>query len=147
MDISASALTAERLRMDVIANNLANANTTRTEEGGPFRRQMPVFAPRGGEARHPFRPNRPSGWTQQTATSPGMGVRVSAIIEDPSPAQLRYDPGHPDADENGMVAMPNVHPVHEMVDLIAASRAYEANVTAINAFKSMAAKALEIGRA
>ncbi len=147
MDISASALTAERLRMDIISNNLANVNTTRTENGGPYRRQIPVFTPREADARHPFRPVRPSARLHRSSVSSGMGVRVSAIIEDPSPPQLRYDPGHPDADENGMVAMPNVHPVHEMVDLISASRAYEANVTAINAFKSMAMKALEIGRA
>lgn len=138
-DISASALTAERLRMDLIANNLANANTTRTDEGGPFKRQMAIFAPRTGERSVP-------GRGRATRSDSGMGVRVVAIVEDQSPARLVYDPNHPDADESGMVAMPNVDPVREMVDLISATRAYEANITSINAFKSMALKALEIGR-
>ncbi|NLJ73545.1 MAG: flagellar basal body rod protein FlgC [Firmicutes bacterium] len=130
--ISASGLTAERLRMDTIANNLANANTTRTEEGGPYRRQVPVFAPlldksiRGG------------GKVQ--------GVQVMGIVSDPSPPQIVYDPQHPDADGDGYVEMPNVHLVKEMVDLITATRAYEANISALNAAKTMAQKALEIGR-
>lgn len=123
--ISASGLTAERLRLDLISNNLANANTTRTPQGGPFRRQMAVFAPGPG----------------------GSGVRVARIVEDPAPPRFVYDPRHPDAGADGMVAYPNVNPVTEMVDLIAATRAYEANVTALNAAKDMALRALEIGRA
>jgi flagellar basal-body rod protein FlgC len=126
---SASALTAERLRMDLIANNIANVNTTRTPEGGPFQRQLAVLMPRRGKD-----PNV------------GMGVRAVGIAQDNNPPRLVYDPGHPDANPEGYVAMPNVHVVTEMVDLITASRAYEANVTAINAAKEMAAKALEIGR-
>lgn len=139
LHISASALTAERLRMDLIANNLANANTTRTPEGGPYRRQVAVFAPRTSGS---------VGFGRRRAQSAaaGMGVRVVAIVEDDSPPRLVYDPSHPDADANGMVAMPNVDTVREMVDLITAARAYEANVTVIDAFKSMALKALEIGR-
>ena len=126
---SASALTAERLRMDLIANNIANVNTTRTPEGGPFQRQLAVLMPRRGKD-----PNV------------GMGVRAVGIAQDNNPPRLVYDPGHPDANPEGYVAMPNVHVVTEMVDLITASRAYEANVTAINAAKEMAVKALEIGR-
>lgn len=147
MDISASALTAERLRMDTIANNLANANTTRTASGEPYRRQFVIFAARTGEAARFLRADRPLARRLGVAGGPVRGgVRVIGIGEDPAPFRMQYDPGHPDADENGMVALPNVNPVTEMVDLISATRAYEANVTAINAFKSMATKALEIGR-
>lgn len=149
MDVSASALTAERLRMDTIANNLANANTTRTSSGEPYRRQMALFAPRQGDDGRMLRPERPSArrGMQPRVGAQANGVRVVAIVEDSSPFRMQYDPGHPDADENGMVAMPNINPVTEMVDLITATRAYEANVTAINSIKSMAMKALEIGRA
>ena len=130
-DISASGLTAQRLRMDTIANNLANANTTRTERGGPYKRQMPVF-----QARESFDgAMRRLGW-----------VRVVQIAEDDDPPRLVYDPGHPDAGADGYVRMPNVNVVTEMVDMISASRAYEANIAALNAARSMALKALEIGR-
>ncbi|NLY29749.1 MAG: flagellar basal body rod protein FlgC [Firmicutes bacterium] len=131
--ISGSALTAERLRMDTIANNLANANSTRTEAGGPYRRQMPVFSPRNESQPNPndFR---------------GAGVRVIGIYEDPTPGRLVYDPEHPDADPEGYVHYPNVNVVTEMVDMISATRAYEANITVINSARSMAMKALEIGR-
>lgn len=135
--ISASALTAERLRMDTIANNLANAETTRTPEGGPYRRQMPVFA----------------SVLNQAAQSPfsrkgqvGQGVRVVGIVSDNTEPRLVYDPQHPDANGDGYVEMPNVNVVQEMVDLVSATRAYEANITALNAAKTMAQKALEIGR-
>lgn len=131
-DISASALSAQRLRMDTIANNLANVNTTRTEDGGPYRRHMAIFAER-----------RP--W-QSGALGTG-GVRVQGIVEDTDPPRRVYDPGHPDADADGYVLMPNVNVVTEMVDMISASRAYEANIAALNAAKAMATKALEIGRA
>lgn len=132
-NISGSALTAERVRMDTIANNLANAQTTRTEDGGPYRRQMAVF-----EAIED-----PKKILKQPL---GQGVRVVGIVEDQTPARLVYDPQHPDANGDGYVAMPNVDVATEMVDLITATRAYEANITAINAAKSMAMKALEIGR-
>lgn len=118
--------------MDVIADNLANAYTTRTPGGGPFHRRLVAL-------------------TQAAVASPGAwepaGVRVAAILEDPAPPRLRYQPGHPDADANGFVAYPNVDVVTEMVDLIAAVRAYEANVTSFNAAKQIFLDALEIGRA
>lgn len=136
--ISASGMTAERLRMDTIANNLANANSTRTADGGPYRRQVPVFAAR--ESSRVDARRRPAEFS-------GMGVRVIGISQDTQPARLVYDPQHPDADENGYVHMPNVDVVREMVDLISASRAYEANITSFNTAKSMAMRALEIGRA
>ncbi|HHT69141.1 MAG TPA: flagellar basal body rod protein FlgC [Firmicutes bacterium] len=137
--ISASGLTAERLRMDTIANNLANANTTRSVNGGPYQRQVPVFAPILDRSMH-------------GASSPihggakGQGVQVVGVVSDPSPPRLVYDPQHPDANADGYVEMPNVHVVKEMVDLITATRAYEANIVALNSAKSMAQKALEIGR-
>lgn len=128
-NISTSGLTAQRLRMDVISNNIANANTTRTEDGGPFRRQMVVFAERAGKK-----------------GAVGQGVKVVAIRKDTSPLRRVYNPQHPDADEDGYVLMPNVDLVKEMVDMIGASRAYEANVTALQTAKDMALKALEIGK-
>lgn len=137
--VSASGLSAERLNMDVLANNLANANTTRTAEGGPYRRQRVVFSPRT---------QRPlfyvSAMPSQEINFVGSGVRVVGIVPDPSAPKRVYDPNHPDANADGYVLMPNINPVTEMVDMISASRAYEANITAINAAKSMAMKALEI---
>jgi len=144
MDVSASGLTSERLRLDVIANNLANANTTRTPEGGPYMRQVAVVASRPAETRRGGLGGGASSGDQ--AGLAGNGVRVLGIVRDPSPPVLKYDPSHPDADENGYVAMPNVNVVTEMVDMITATRAYEANVTALNASKQMILKALEIGR-
>ncbi len=132
--ISASGLAAERFRLDLVAGNLANINTTRTAEGGPYRRQTAVFA----EALTKAGPGVPGGKS--------AGVRVAAVVKDSSPPQLVYDPGHPDANEEGYVAMPNINVVNEMVDMITATRAYEANITAVNAFKSMFMKALDIGR-
>ncbi len=123
--ISASGMTAERLRLDIISSNLANINTTRTPEGGPYRRLMAVMG----------------------AAPDGQGVRVARIVQDQSPPLLVHNPGHPDADNDGNVAMPNVNSVLEMVDMIGATRAYEANVAVFNAAKSMAVKALEIGKA
>jgi len=140
INISASGLTAQRLRMDVISNNLANVNTTRTQEGGPYRRQTVVFQERQEQGSF--------GSILQEAIRqyPGKGVRVVGIIKDMSPLKMVYNPEHPDANANGYVQMPNVNTVTEMVDMISASRAYEANVTAVNTAKSMALKALEIGR-
>jgi len=134
--VSASGLTAERLRLDVIAHNLANVNTTRTATGGPYRRRGVVFAERLRLAREAETPPRPQG----------AGVQVVAITEDPGPPRLAHDPSHPDADQNGYVAYPNINPVNEMVDMITATRAYEANATVLDAAKGMALKALEIGR-
>lgn len=134
LSASASALTAQRLRMDVIANNLANANTTRTPEGGAYRRQMVVF-----ESREEFKRDL-EGKTEKTP----LGVKVSRIEHDQTPFRLVYDPGHPDANPEGYVAYPNVNTVQEMTDMISATRSYEANVTVVNSVKQMAAKALEI---
>lgn len=139
-NISASGLTAQRLRMDVIAQNIANVNTTRTEDGTPYRRKTVVFQERGDV---PFSQYLSKASKEQYTS--GGGVKVSAIVDDPSPFKQVYDPSHPDADENGIVEMPNVDIVTEMVNMISATRAYEANVTALNASKSMASKALEIG--
>ena len=141
LGISGSALTAERLRLDVIANNLANANTTRTPGGGPYRRQMTVFAPRGEQVQWMYPGMDGDGRFR------GQGVRVTGVVGDAAPFKRVYEPGHPDADASGYVSMPNVNTVTEMVDMMAATRAYEANVAAIAAAKSMAERALEIGRA
>lgn len=141
LDIGASALTAQRLRMDIIAQNIANVNTTRTENGTPYKRKTVVFEERN--SKESFSSLLSSG-NQGNLT--GKGVKVSGIVEDNSPFKRVYEPGHPDANEEGYVLMPNVDIVTEMVNMISASRAYEANVTSINTAKSMALKALEIGR-
>jgi flagellar basal-body rod protein FlgC len=139
LDISASALSAERLRMDVTAENLANAQSTRTANGGPYRRKEVVLQEQSGGG---FAGALASA---RAAGAPG-GVSVSAISEDPSPDRLVYDPSHPDANAQGYVRMPNVNPVTEMVDLISASRSYEANVTAMQTAKQMFTKTLDILR-
>jgi flagellar basal-body rod protein FlgC len=141
LESSASALTAQRLRMDTISENLANVNTTRTEGGTPYRRKTVIFQEQNSNA--PFSSYLSKASSRYFA---GGGVRVSQIVEDQTPFKSIYDPGHPDADANGMVQMPNVDAVTEMVNMISATRAYEANVTAINATKSMASKALDIGK-
>jgi flagellar basal-body rod protein FlgC len=141
INISASGLTAEKLRMDVISRNIANVNTTRTADGTPYRRQVVVFQ----------EDNKSMSFSDYLNAASknilGSGVKVTGITEDKTPFKSVYDPGHPDADEQGYVKMPNVEVMTEMVNMISASRAYEANVTAINSTKSMAMKALEIGRA
>lgn len=142
IDAAASGMTAERLRMDVISNNIANVNTTRTAEGGPYRRQMVVFEPR---SEHPSFGQMLSRQMETDITA-GNGVRVTGIIKDNAPFKLMYDPNHPDANQEGYVEMPNINIVSEMVDMITATRAYEANVAAVNAAKSMAMKALDIGK-
>ena len=138
--ISASGLTVQRLRMEVIANNLANINTTRTEQGGPYQRQSVIFTP---AATSPFRLLLARAGAEDTAP---MGVQVSAIEEDKATPRLVYDPQHPDHNEEGYVAYPNINIVTEMIDIMLSRRAYEANATVIEALKSMALKALEIGR-
>lgn len=142
---SASALTAQRLRMDVISSNLANAETTRasqTENGQwqPYRRKMVEFQPKGETFQSHLQ------MAMGASSTPAEGVEVSEIQKDDSPFKMVFNPNHPDADENGYVAMPNVDPLKEMVDLMSTTRSYEANVTAMNASKSMLMKALEIGR-
>jgi len=145
MNISASALTATRLRMDVVAENMANINTTRTANGEPYRRRYVVFQQREPlPARGTVSPF--SSYFNRARRAAGGGVRVAMIGEDPSAFKLDYNPSHPDADENGYVSMPNVDVVQEMVDMMAAYRAYEANITAVNTFKDMAMKTLEIGK-
>ncbi|MFZ5585891.1 MAG: flagellar basal body rod protein FlgC [Thermodesulfobacteriota bacterium] len=145
LEISASGLSAQRTRMNIISQNLANANTTRTKDGGPYRRKITVFQARPfrnylDEASDRDRPQYGPG------DDPRLGVFVERIAQDQSPFKRVYDPNHPDADKEGYVSMPNVEVVTEMVDLINASRSYEAGVTAANASKNMAMKALEIGR-
>lgn len=166
LDISASALTAERLRMDLIANNLANALSTRSPGGGPYRRQMPIFAARqgpllagpagvqalpapplaGGPSGLPPAVPRPVGGGG-VAPSGWGGVEVVAIVEDPAPPKLVYDPDHPDARPDGYVEYPNVDVVTEMVDMLAASRSYQANLAAFSVAREMARSALDLIRA
>jgi flagellar basal-body rod protein FlgC len=145
LESSASGLTAERLRMDVISNNIANANTTHTVQGGPFRRQMVILGSRGSFS-DSLEASMGKTSVSDAADQVGQGVRVLQITSDQRPFKVQYDPSHPDADKNGYVQLPNVDTVTEMVDLISASRAYEANVTAMNAFKSMVSSALQIGK-
>lgn len=140
--IGASALTAQRLRMDVIANNIANLETTRTARGGPYRAARVVFAPIARRVDPVL-----SASTRAAASNTAAGgLQVVGIVEDGTPPRMVYNPSHPDADADGYVAYPNIDLVTEMTDLLSATRAYEANVTALNAVKAMAAKALEIGR-
>jgi flagellar basal-body rod protein FlgC len=150
MEISASGLTAERMRMDVTAQNLANAQTTRGADGQPYRRKEVVLAERQEQGSFGAALTGAMSSTQTTSSSgtsgaPG-GVEVAAISEDQTPLKQVYDPSHPDADANGYVQMPNVDTVAEMVDLISAQRAYEANVTAMQAAKQMFSKTLELLR-
>jgi flagellar basal-body rod protein FlgC len=133
IEVSASALTADRLNMDVIANNIANANTTRTPAGGAFKRQLVVLAQKAAS------PDEESDGEGNL-----NGVEAQGIIPDQSPDRLVYEPSHPDADNNGYVHMPNVEVVKEMVDLISASQAYQANVTAIQEARTMSAQTLNI---
>ena len=145
INIASTGLSAQRLRVDVIADNLANAYTTRTPEGGPYKRSRVILRPRVDQPyfRLPFLP-------KQWDNGSGKGVRVAEIQKDDSPPKLVLDPGNPDAIKDGplkgYVEMPNIEPITEMVDMIAASRAYEANSTVISGSKSMFLKALEIGR-
>jgi flagellar basal-body rod protein FlgC len=144
LNVSATGLTAERLRMDVTAENLANAQTTRGADGQPYRRKEVVLAEvqSGGFGSQLA---KAIGAGSASGSEPG-GVEVAGITQDQTPGKLVYDPGHPDADAEGYVRMPNVDTVAEMVDLISASRAYEANVTAMNAAKQMFTKTLDLLR-
>jgi len=139
MNISATALTATRVRMDVITENIANSNTTRTASGDPYRRKYVVFQERGKE-------DQAFASFFHKAQKTVGGVRVLEIGTDMSEFKYDYNPSHPDADENGYVRLPNVEVVQEMVDMMSAFRAYEANITALNTFKDMAVKTLEIGK-
>ncbi len=138
MKISGSALKAERSRINIASMNIANANTTRTIEGGPYKAKSVVFQAKelDGSFQNVF----------NSVTDKLRTVEVSEIVEDDTPFVEVYDPSHPDADENGIVQMPNVNTVEQMVDLISARRDYDANVAALDAVKSMALKALEISK-
>ena len=138
MNVSSSAMSAERTRMNLISGNLANANSTRTADGGPYRRKDAVFT--ATPVAEPFNS------TLDRARKGLDSVAVSAIVEDSSPPRMQFDPTHPDADAKGYVALPNVNVIEEMADMISATRAYEANVTAAQAAKSMALKTLELGK-
>ena len=140
LQIAASGLTAQRQRIEVISSNLANANTTRTAEGGPYRRKDLVFESQ--RMANSFSTELNAVLDGQA----GKGVQVAGIYEDNAPFIRRYDPGHPDADSEGYVLMPNVSSIEEMVNLISATRSFEANTQAVNAIKEMAQKSLEIGK-
>lgn len=147
MNIVASGLTAQQLRLDVVSENVTNSTTTRTEAGGAYRRKMVVFQSVSG--RNTFRAamaRAANGLTPNGRNPNAGGVRVTRIVEDDSPLRLVYDPTHPDANEDGYVEMPNVDMVKEMTDAMAATQAYSANVTAFNTLKSVVSKGLEIGR-
>ena len=139
MHTSSSGLSAQRLRMNLISGNLANVSTTRTKEGGPYRRKEAIFAARPLE--ESFQKILSDRQNKQLSM-----VQVDRVIEDSNPPVMKYDPQHPDADEKGYVAMPNINVMEEMVNMISATRGYEANVTALKAAKDMAATALTIGK-
>ncbi len=134
LNICAAALSAQRVRMDVIAQNIANSGVTRTESGAPYRRKIAIL----GNARS-------GGFKSSLANAIG-NVRVTRIVEDSKPFRIMHDPSHPDADANGDVMLPNIDTTQEMIDMMAATRAYESNITVLNSVKGMAQKALEIGR-
>ena len=135
LDVNASGLTAQRKRVEIASSNLANSQTTRTAEGGPYRRKDVVFQTSSFQN------------SLGAAMDEGVqGVEVSAVVEDPSPFDRRYQPGHPDADAEGYVSYPNVNVMEEMANLILASRSYEANLAAINVAKTMINRTLDIGR-
>lgn len=138
MEVSASGLAAERERMNVASSNLANVSTTRSDEGGPYKRRDVVL--------QTAEPDFQLVGARAAGTVPVRGVEIASIDKDQKPPRLEYDPGHPDADAKGYVAYPNVNAVEEMVDMITASRAYEAGVTAMTAAVSMAERALTIGK-
>ncbi len=141
INISASGLTSQRFRMDIITKNIANANTTRTANGTPYRRQVVTF-----KTKDDSRPFSEYLKTSANQSSNLTGVEVTSVQNDQSPYKRVYEPGHPDADENGYLLMPNVDIATEMANMISSTRAYEANVSALNGTKSMALKALEIGK-
>ncbi|MCY8756097.1 flagellar basal body rod protein FlgC [Bacillus haynesii] len=144
INISASALTAQRVRMDTVSSNLANVDTTRAKlvdgQWQPYRRKLVSTAPQGESFSSVLQSS------MNASARVGEGVKVTKISEDKTPFKLVYDPTHPDANEDGYVQMPNVDPLKEMVDLMSSTRSYEANVTAMNATKGMLMKALEIGK-
>lgn len=137
LSVSASGMTAERQRAEILVENIANADTTRTATGGPYRRQDVVF--QSQDITSPF-----SSIFDTQVTSQGSGVAVSQIVTDQSEPDRRYMPGHPDADKDGYVAFPKVNPAEDMVDLLGASRSYQANVSAISAVKDMIQRSIDL---
>ena len=138
MNVSGSALQAERLRAEVVAANMANANTTRTPEGGPYQRQEVVFESAASD-QGVFANHLLSGNAGEVG-----GVKIAAVVSDKSPGLRRYDPGHPDADKNGYVTYPDINPLTEMVDLMSAARAYDLNSSAVQATKGMIDTSIDI---
>lgn len=141
LNTSASALNAQKVRMDIITQNLSNIDTTRTAQGGPYKRKTVLL--KEIKANNEFSSIFSKALNKENVSS---GVKVDKIVSDNSQGPMEYNPNHPDADENGYVHKPNVNVVEEMVNMISSNRAYEANITAINTTKSMIAKTLEIGR-
>lgn len=139
MDVSATGMTAQQLRMDTISENIANVNTTRDAKGRPYRRKTVVFEEKSY-------PTFSESLSMANKHNIGKGVKVTRIVEDNSEGRLVYDPSHPDANEDGYVTLPNVNTVTEMTNMIDATRAFEANVTVLNSTKGMAMKALDIGQ-
>ena len=156
METSGSAMQAERMRAEVVAANMANAETTRTADGGPYRRQHVVFAANAGDPSFLDSMNATSGassagtalppWNLPGTTDAAPGVHIAQVVEDPAPPLKRYDPGHPDAGPDGYVSYPDINPLTEMVDLMGATRAYGLNSSAVQAEKGMIAAALEIAK-
>jgi flagellar basal-body rod protein FlgC len=140
LSISASGMTAQRARAELLVENIANADTTRTPEGGPYRRRDVIF--QSTEVTSPF-----SSFLSQTAMSQTEGVEVSQVVVDNSDPDKRYMPGHPDADKDGYVAYPRVNPAEDMVDLLGASRSYQANVSAVSATKDMIQRSIDLLKA
>jgi flagellar basal-body rod protein FlgC len=134
--VAASALSAERTRIEVAVSNLANAESTRGADGKPYRRRGVVLATDSVES-----------FDSALGAASATGVKVAGIVEDTAPARRRYDPSHPDADKEGFVELPNINPAEEMVDMVGASRAYQANLTAINLIRDLVSRSLELGRA
>ena len=140
MEVVASGLSASRLRMNLISSNLANANTTRSENGGgPYQRQDAVYRATPLDTKF-------DALLNDRMEDALRGVKVTQVVKDPRPPRTVYDPGHPDADKNGIVKLPNINLVEEMVDMIVASRAYEAGVTTMQSIKAMASQALKLGK-
>ena len=139
LGVSGSALTAERQRAEVVTANLANSDTTHTVEGGPYRRRLVVFEAQNGS-------RFPRLLHAGLRASPDMGVKVSDVVVDPAPPEMRYEPSSPDADAQGFVAYPNIEPVNEMVDLMGAVRAYDMNSTAVQATKQMIQQSIDLLR-
>ena len=163
MDTSGSAMQAERMRAEVVAANMANAETTRTATGGPYHRQHVVFAANqndptfaetlsgaatagAGNMSMPAMPQMPALLSPLDAGQPAGGVHIAQVVQDPAPPLKRYDPGHPDAGPDGYVSYPDINPLTEMVDLMGATRAYGLNSSAVQAEKGMITSALDIGK-